>query len=294
MKKFLLAAVAAFAVLACATGPSAKDAAASLAASEALDAALSAQSEEVKARYQWRHPKETLEFFGVRPGMTVVDVLPGNDGYYSKILLAYLGPGGKVIGADYSVEMWKLFGGFVNEQFLAQKATWTTEWADDARTWCEEDCAEVDAVVYGAIPDAMIGTADAVLMIRALHHFNRFEEEGGWRTKALKDTMDLLKPGGVVGVVAHRGPEGHSDKWAEGDKGYLKQLQVIAAFEAAGFELAGTSEINANPADRPTEEDFVWRLPPTLGTSRDNPELKAKMETIGETDRMTLKFRKPK
>lgn len=293
MRKFLLAAAAAFAVGACATGGSTDDSAAALAASEALDAALAEQSDEVKARYKWRHPKETLDFFGVKPGMTVVDVLPGNDGYYSKILLAYLGPDGKVIGADYSVEMWKLFGGFVNDQFLAQKATWAADWAGEAAAWTKGGGASVGAVVYGSIPDDVKGTADAVLMIRALHHFNRFEEEGGWRTKALADTMDLLKPGGVVGVVQHRGPEGHSDKWSEGDKGYLKQSQVIAAFEAAGFELVGTSEINANPADQPTEDDIVWRLPPSLGTSRDNPELKAKMEAIGESDRMTLKFRKP-
>lgn len=294
MKNLVLAAVAALTIASCATGPSADEQAAALAASEALDAALAEQPDEMKARYKWRHPKETLEFFGVRPGMTVVDVLPGNDGYYSRILLAYLGQGGKVVGADYSIEMWKLFGGFVNEQFLAQKATWTTEWTTTATAWTKGGGASVGAVVYGSIPDDMKGTADAVLMIRALHHFNRFEDEGGWRTKALKDTMDLLKPGGVVGVVAHRGPETHSDKWAEGDKGYLKQSQVIAAFEAAGFEFVGASEINANPADQPTEQDMVWRLPPTLGTSRDNPELKAKMEAIGETDRMTLKFRKPR
>lgn len=294
MKKLLLAAAAAFAFAACATGQSADDAAASLAASEALDAALAEQSDEVKARYQWRHPKETLEFFGVKPGMTVIDVLPGGDGYYSKILLAYLGPGGKVIGADYAVEMWKLFGGFADAAFLAQKATWTTEWTTTATAWTKGGGASVGAVVYGSVPEAMKGTADAVLMVRALHHFNRFEDEGGWRTKALKDTMDFLKPGGVVGVVQHRGPEGHSGTWAEGDNGYLKQSQVIAAFEAAGFELVGKSEINANPFDQPTEQDRVWRLPPTLGGSRDNPELRAKLEAIGESDRMTLKFRKPK
>jgi predicted methyltransferase len=294
MRNVLFAAMAALAAASCATGPSADEQAAALAASEALDAALAEQADEVKARYKWRHPKETLEFFGVRPGMTVVDVLPGNDGYYSKILLAYLGEGGKVVGADYSVEMWKLFGGFVNEQFLAQKATWTTEWTTTATAWTKGGGASVGAVVYGSIPDDMKGTVDAVLMIRALHHFNRFEEEGGWRTKALADTMDLLKPGGVVGVVQHRAPEANADKWAEGDNGYLKQSQVIAAFEAAGFEFLGSSEINANPLDQPTEQDRVWRLPPTLGGTRDNPELKAKMEAIGESDRMTLKFRKPK
>ncbi len=299
MKKHWLAAatglaISALLMSACATGSSADAVAASAASSARLDAALAAQPPEARARYQWRHPKETLQFFGVAPGMTVVDVLPGNDGYYSKILIPYLGAAGRVIGADYSVDMWKLFGGFVNAEFLTNKASWAAEWTALARDWCEEDCAVADAVVYGAIPEAAKGTADVVLMVRALHHFNRFEDEGGWRTKALKDTMDLLKPGGIVGVVQHRGPEPHSDKWAEGDNGYLKQSQVIEAFEAAGFELIGTTEINANPADRPAEDDIVWRLPPTLGTSRDNPEMKARMEAIGESDRMTLKFRKPR
>ncbi|NLG75036.1 MAG: methyltransferase, partial [Xanthomonadaceae bacterium] len=78
-----------------------------------------------------------------------------------------------------------------------------------------------------------------------------------------------------------------------GDAGYVKQSAVVAAFEKAGFELIGSSEINANPKDQPTEEDVVWRLPPTLATSRDDPELRKQMEAIGESDRMTLKFRKP-
>ncbi|MEL7486706.1 MAG: methyltransferase, partial [Pseudomonadota bacterium] len=111
--------------------------------------------------------------------------------------------------------------------------------------------------------------------------------------KALADTMTVLKPGGVVGVVQHRGPETNDDVWAEGDNGYLKQSQVVAAFEAAGFELVEASEINANPADIPSNEEVVWRLPPALGTSREDPALRAQMEQIGESDRMTLKFRKP-
>lgn len=259
-----------------------------------IEAALSSQAAEVQARYKWRHPRETLEFFGIEPGMTVVDVLPGGDGYYSKILIPYLGEKGRVVGADYSVPMWSLFGAFVNEEFLAKKATWAADWTATAEGWrTGADSAAVGAVVFGSIPESAKGTADAVLMFRAMHHFNRLEDEGGFRTGALKDTMDLLKPGGVVGVVQHRAPEANSDNWAEGDNGYLKQSQLIAAFEAAGFEVVGTSEINANPADQPSESDSVWRLPPTLATSKDNAELRAQMEAIGESDRMTLKFRKP-
>jgi predicted methyltransferase len=83
------------------------------------------------------------------------------------------------------------------------------------------------------------------------------------------------------------------DDWAGGQNGYLKEDFIIGAMQEAGFEFVGSSEINFNPKDQPTDEDMVWRLPPTLATSRDNPELKAQLEAIGESNRMTLKFRKP-
>ncbi|MFQ5564340.1 MAG: class I SAM-dependent methyltransferase [Parvularculaceae bacterium] len=269
---------------------SAPDAAAS--AEEKLDAVLAAQSDETKARYQYRHPKETLAFFGVEPGMTVVDTLPGKV-WYSGILSDYLGADGRVIGADYSHEMWTLFGGFADEEFLKRKETWVETWTAEMNAERGENDAPFDAFAYGSLPEDMEGTADAVLVIRASHHFNRFEDEGGRFTKAVADMMNVLKPGGVVGVVQHRAPESNSDEWAEGDNGYVKQSRIISFFEGAGFEFVGASEINANPNDRPTEEEFVWRLPPTLGTSEDDPELRAKMIAIGESDRMTLKFRKP-
>ncbi|MDH3275860.1 MAG: methyltransferase, partial [Gammaproteobacteria bacterium] len=82
-------------------------------------------------------------------------------------------------------------------------------------------------------------------------------------------------------------------EFADGNHGYLKKSFVIAVAEKAGFEFVAESNINENPKDQPSEEDIVWRLPPSFGTSRDNPELKAEMEAIGESNRMTLKFRKP-
>lgn len=264
--------------------------ASALAASERLDSVLAAQPDDAKARYQHRHPKETLEFFGVEPGMTVVEVLPGG-GWWTKILIPYVGPSGKMIGADYSLPMWALFGDYAPDP--EKQKNWAADWTAKAAGWCEEDCAPVSAFVYGSLPEEMKGTADAVLMFRALHHFSRLEDDGGFYTAALKDTYDVLKPGGFVGVEQHRAPVGNSDAWADGENGYLKQDAVIAAFANAGFIFEGASEINANPKDQPTEQDFVWRLPPTLATSGDNPELKAQMEAIGESDRMTLKFRKP-
>jgi predicted methyltransferase len=258
-------------------------------ASEKLDAVLAAQPEADKARYAARHPKETLEFFGVQPGMTVVDTLPG-DVWYSGILLDYLGPQGKVIAADYSPEMWTQFGEYSPKP--EEKAKWTTDFAAKLEAKRGEDDAAVTAVHYGSIPDDLAGTADVVLVVRAIHHFMRLEDKG-YLTQALEDMKKVLKPGGIVGVVAHRAPEQSADAWAKGDSGYVKQSAVVAAFEKAGFELVEASEINANPKDQPTEKDFVWRLPPTLATSQNDPELKAQMEAIGETDRMTLKFRKP-
>ena len=263
-----------------------------MSASEKLDAVLDAQPDEIKARYEYRHPKETLEFFGVEPGMTVVDILPGEPGWYGEILIPYLGPDGTLIGADYSVEMWGEFGGFANEEFLENKKSFNEDYVAAVEAAGGEDGANAAAFQFGSLPADLEGTADVVLMMRAAHHFNRFND-GAYFTEALEDINAVLNPGGIVGVVQHRAQEDMPDDWAVGNAGYVKQSHIISLFEDAGFELVESSEINANPADRPTAEDVVWRLPPSLGTSRDNPELKAEMEAIGESDRMTLKFKKP-
>jgi predicted methyltransferase len=258
---------------------------------ERLAEVLAAQPAEVQARYEWRHPRETLEFFGVAPGMTVVEALPGG-GWYTKILMPYLGADGSYVGADYALDMWPRFG-FFGEDFLKQKETWVTDFTNEAGGWAGEGGPAVAAFALGSMPDSMNGTADAVLFIRALHNLARFESEGGYLSAALQDTFDVLKPGGIVGVVQHEARPDTSDDWASGRNGYLKQQFVIDRFTAAGFEYVGSSDVNQNPADRPGEEDIVWRLPPSLSTSRENPELKAQMEAIGESNRMTLKFRKP-
>jgi predicted methyltransferase len=260
------------------------------AAAARLETVLSSQSEETKSRYAYRHPKETIEFFGVQPGMTVVDTLPGPV-WYTGILLDYLGPQGKVIDADYSPEMWTKFGPYTPDP--KTKETWASDTLAKLEAMRTPEKANVGAFQYGAVPSELAGTVDVVLLVRAVHHFMRLEQSDGYMTKALADIKTLLKPGGIVGVEQHRAPESAADATAMGDRGYVKQSAVIKAFQAAGFELADQSEINANPKDQPSDSDVVWRLPPTLATSKDNPELKAQMEAIGETDRMTLKFRKP-
>jgi predicted methyltransferase len=259
--------------------------------SDRLAAVLAAQPQEVQARYRWRHPQETLEFFGIAPGMTVVEVLPGG-GWYTKILLPYLGSGGHLVGVDYALEMFPLFGFFTDEQLQA-KETWAATFTAEATEWAGADGAAVSAFALGAVPEGLKGQADAVLLIRALHNLVRFEPQGGFLTDALQTAHDLLKPGGIVGVVQHQARDGMPDEWASGQNGYLKQDFVVAQMEAVGFEFLGASNINQNELDQPTATDIVWRLAPSLATSRDNPEIRARIEAIGESNRMTLKFRKP-
>jgi len=254
-----------------------------------LSTILAAQPAKVKARYQYRNPKATLEFFGIEPGMTVVEVLPGG-GWYSKILLPYLGDEGSLIGVDYSLDMWPHFGGFATPEFVEKKKSWPTEWVTQATEWRGETGPELQAFAFGNRDKSLDGTADAALFIRALHNLNRFADKGDYMADALSDVRALLKDGGTLAIVQHRAPEGNSAEASTGGNGYLKQSALIETIEAAGFELVGTSEINANSKDVPANSDGVWRLPPTLSTSRENEELKTQMTAIGETDRMTLKF----
>lgn len=256
-----------------------------------LAAVLDAQSDEVKARYAHRHPAETLAFFEVAPGSVVVEALPGR-GWYSKILAAYLGPEGRLVGVDYAWDMFPLFGFFSEEQLEAKK-TWAETWVAGTQDWGIEDGAEISAWVFGSMPEDAKGTADTVLFIRALHNLARFESDGRFLTTALQNAYDVLKPGGTVGVVQHWARPEMPDEWATGANGYLKYRTVMEAMKAAGFEFVGAIDVNDNPLDQPTVDDQVWRLPPTLATSREDPELREQMQAIGESNRMTLKFRKP-
>jgi predicted methyltransferase len=260
-------------------------------ASGRLDATLDAQSDEVKARYEYRNPKETLEFFGIEPGMTVVEALPG-EGWYSQILVPYLGSEGRLIGANYAHAMWPEFG-FFGQDFIDSMETWTTDWPQQAEAWRGDDGAKVEAFEFGSMPDELAGQADAVLLIRALHNLARFETNGGFLTTALEDVDRILKPGGIVGVVQHEARPDMPDEWASGNAGYLKKQFVIDLFTEAGFEFVDESDVNQNPDDQPTTDDVVWRLPPSYQTSGDDAELRASMDEIGESNRMTLKFRKP-
>ncbi len=257
---------------------------------EKLDVVLAEQPDAVKARYQYRHPKETLAFLGIKPGMTVADTLAGS--YYSNILLPYLGDNGKLIGVSYSLAHRELDYGDRPDRMTRFKE-WPDTYVEEAKGWRGDGKTEVGAFLFGAMPEDTRGTVDAFLLFRAMHHLNKFEDRIGTRTQAFAEIYEALKPGGIVGIVQHRSPAGNSDEWAKGFNGYIKQEPLIANMVAAGFEFVGSSEINANPKDQPTEDDYVWRLLPRLAGSDDDPEKRARLEAIGESDRMTLKFRKP-
>ena len=254
----------------------------------AMAAALDAQDDDAKARFAARNPAATLEFFGIAPGMNVGDALPGG-GWYTKILLPYLGEDGRMVGVNYSNDLWPNFSWMTDER-MAQNVAWPQTWPEQAREWTDNGI-EIEAYTFETLPQD--GSLDAFLFIRALHNLARFEDKGGFMTQAAKNTYGALKPGGVVGVVQHEAPADATDEFSTGDAGYLRRADVVAAFEAAGFVLEDSSDINANPRDMPSGDDIVWRLPPSLSGSRDDAEKKAEMEAIGESNRMTLRFRKP-
>lgn len=254
---------------------------------------LDSQPDEFKARYAFRHPRETLTFFGVEPGMTVLEGLPGR-GWYTKLLLQYLGPDGKVLAANYNLNMYPLFS-FFTDEMLAQQEAWAGNWQAFSADWGGDDGASTEAFHFGSMPESLAGTADVVFFPRVLHNAARFEDEGEgpFLTEILADAYAVLKPGGVLGVVQHEARADKSDEWANGSRGYLKKQFVIDRATAAGFEFVAESDVNENPLDQPGDDDIVWRLPPSLSTSGGNEELTARYQAIGESNRMTLKFIKP-
>ena len=227
-----------------------------------------------RARDQYRHPAETLKFFRVRPGMTVVDFLPGG-GWYTRILVPYLGKEGRYIAVNPAVtpdmdEGSASFLGGLGEKFPAKAAQWDLEGASIAAFNSDE------------LSEAMNGTVDRVLIIREVHNLAR----SGTLGDELGRMRDLLKEGGMLGIIDHRAKPSAPADYVTGSKGYMLQSDVIRLVEANGFDLVASSEVNANPRDTADHPGGVWELPPVQSTKREE------LKSIGESDRMTLLFRK--
>lgn len=238
-------------------------------AAGSLEQAVNAASRRPKdrARDKYRHPTETLEFFGIKPDMTVVEIWPGG-GWYTDILAPYLRDRGKLYEAIQSGE---------NEAGYKKKL------ADDPARFGKITVTEL------APPDkldiAPAGSADMVLTFRNVHNWM----SRGYADQVFKAMYTALKPGGILGVVEHRGdPAKPQDPKAA--SGYVREDKVIKLAEQAGFHLVARSEINANPRDSKDYAKGVWTLPPSLRLGDTD---KAKYLAIGESDRMTLKFVKP-
>jgi predicted methyltransferase len=253
----------------CATTPTTDPATAA-----ALDNILAGQHrvQENRARDAYRHPKETLQFFGIRQDMTVVEVWPGA-GWYTEILAPLLRDRGQLYVAlldpasgEYAKNTVDTYRGKLQlRPDLYGKVATTTLAAPPAKN---------------AI--APPGSADLVLTFRSLHNWMMF----GWEREALAAMHAALKPDGVLGVVAHRGnPTLPQDPKAA--SGYVREDEAIRMIEAAGFRLVGRSEINANPKDTKDYEKGVWTLSPGFADGD-----QARYKQIGESDRFTLKFAK--
>ena len=250
-----------------------------------LEKVLDAQDATHKARYAARNPKETLEFFDIKPGMTVLEAFPGG-GWYTKILLPYIGEKGTLLGVDYPHSMWPKFN-FFDAEFIENRKTWTTDWPKQFSSPDTKNAAQVEAYTLDKLPKNLTNGVDAALYIRALHNLHRFENDGNYFTLALKETFRILKPGGIFGVVQHQ----TSDKNATGDAGYLNKENLIASITQAGFKFVEETTINQNPKDK--ADGIVWRLPPVFANSQAGDEQRKVYEAIGESNRMTLKFIKP-
>lgn len=226
-----------------------------------------------RARDQYRHPAETLAFFGVESGMTVVEYGPGG-GWYTRVLVPYIAPHGSYIAVD-------------RDRGPVEEGTqgWGEQFSAAVTASGLAPNGNVAAFELDEIPESAVGTADRVLIFRSLHGMI-----GGNRADAeLRAIRTLLADDGMVGVVQHRASEGAPFEYVNGSRGYLRQSDVVRLFELNGFELVDSSEINANPNDPSNWERGVWTLPPTFALGDENRDTYA---AIGESDRMTLLFRK--
>lgn len=283
MKLALLAPVAAFAGAASlfvATPAMADDHAEAPALAEVL--AHERRGDDGK-RDQYRNPAETLEFFKVEPTMTVAEYGPGG-GWYTRVLAPYLMPAGKYIAFDEDSDG----RAYRNRAQEARAKGWTERFKTAIADAMGIEASDVTAFETDEMPEDVAGTVDRVLIFRSMHGLNA----GNRADDVLKAARVMLKDDGMVGVVQHRAPKGASyDDYGARQRGYMRQQDVIAIFAANGFELVAKSEVNANPEDPANWERGVWTLPPVLATGADDPK-RAEYLEIGESDRMTLLFKK--
>ncbi|MDX2237175.1 MAG: methyltransferase domain-containing protein [Hyphomonadaceae bacterium] len=288
MFKFLAAAAAACALAACATPAADAPTPPPAARQDALAAIIASdlRSDAHRARDRYRRPAESLAFWGLRPGMTIVEIEPGSETWWTEILAPYAAQTGGRYVAGY-VDM---ANPTLSDAARAARAGLEAKLASDPRF------GGGAVVNFGltsglAVPDA---SADFILVARAFHNWARRE---GATDRFMAEFARALKPGGVLAVEQHRAAEG-ADVAASAPTGYVPESYVIAAAERAGLQLAARSDLNANPLDDRDHPFGVWTLPPIrrtapAGQPADPTFDRAPYDAIGESDRMTLRFVKP-
>jgi predicted methyltransferase len=247
------------------------------AAVRALDDALAGnhRSEANRARDAFRHPRETLLFFGLRPGMTVVELWPG-DGWYTEVIAPVVNASGRYYAAQYEPNPANSFISGALQRF-------------DAKLKGRPDLyggAIVSAFGPAGGDIAPPGSADLVVTFRNLHNWMARDFQG----QALATVYRALKPGGTLGVVEHRGNAAVTQD-PKAASGYVNEAYAIRMIESAGFRLVAKSELNANPRDTKDYPEGVWTLPPTYRLGERD---RARYTAIGESDRFTLRFEKPR
>jgi predicted methyltransferase len=242
-----------------------------------LDAAIagSHRTSEERARDRYRHPRETLLFFGLRPNQTVVEILPIG-GWYTKIVAPVVRGEGLYVAA-----MPPVVTGNANSE--RSRKAFTDLLAASPALLDQVQVTDFDIGKGSLVPD---GTADLILTFRNIHNWMAGERAEA----AFRDMYRALKPGGTLGVVEHRGNEAvPQDPRAR--SGYVNQSFAIRLIEGVGFKLVGASEVNANPLDTKDYAGGVWTLPPVLAAGETD---RARFLAIGESDRFTMKFVKPR
>jgi len=230
-----------------------------------------------KARDAFRHPAETLAFFHVGPEMKVGEYAPGGE-WYSRLLGHYLGGEGQLVGL-YANPLTA-----TSDPARQQKMRDTAAgYAKDVATATGLPAEKFSAITMDQI-EAHKGTFDRIMVMRAMHNMLR----GGTADSEFAAMRALLKDDGLIGIEQHRAKADAPWSYANGTKGYLREKDVIDFMRVMGFELVGKSEINANPRDTADHKEGVWEMPPVLATKRED------LKGLGESDRMTLLFKKAK
>jgi len=239
-----------------------------------------------RARDEARHPVESLTFWGLKPGMTILEVQPGG-GWWTDILAPYA----KRTGGKYYAT-----GPDIDDPNLSERGRAARERMEKKFADAKDLYGEVGIVNWGTNSKPLPANQyDFILVARSIHGWMRTE---GVVEKTLAELFNALKPGGIFAMEQHRADPGPQDP--EAKSGYVTEAYVIAAAEKAGFKLDGRSEINANPKDTKDHPFGVWTLPPAritvpYGSGKEpDPNFDhAPYDAIGESDRMTLRFVKP-